>query len=260
MSPISFSTIWFAVPGAIRRASISRPRRISIRSRPCRLLIEGSRLHLGAPIALVVVAIAAVLLGRTIKGFEIRVVGCRAQGGTLRRLQRQSAHDPDLRDLGRARRTGRHHRGRGPGRPSAAQYLARLRLHRHHRRVSGPAQSDRNIDRRPFPGADLHWRRAGADCDENPARSHQGVSGHPAVLRARLRLAHPLPHPPGTQPTARPPMGMAEAIILSVLAASTPLLLAAAGELVCRARGRAQSRRRRHDDHGRRLRLWPAPT
>jgi ABC-type uncharacterized transport system permease subunit len=38
-------------------------------------LIEGSRLHLGALIALVVVAVAAVMLGRTIKGFEIRVVG-----------------------------------------------------------------------------------------------------------------------------------------------------------------------------------------
>ena len=39
------------------------------------ILIEGSRLHLGALIALIVVAIATVLLGRTIKGFEIRVVG-----------------------------------------------------------------------------------------------------------------------------------------------------------------------------------------
>jgi simple sugar transport system permease protein len=39
------------------------------------ILIEGSRLHLGALIALVVVAVAAVMLGRTIKGFEIRVVG-----------------------------------------------------------------------------------------------------------------------------------------------------------------------------------------
>jgi general nucleoside transport system permease protein len=38
-------------------------------------LIEGSRLHLGAPIALVVVAVAALVLGRTIQGFEIRVVG-----------------------------------------------------------------------------------------------------------------------------------------------------------------------------------------
>jgi general nucleoside transport system permease protein len=38
-------------------------------------LIEGSRLHLGAVLALIVVMIATVLLGRTIMGFEIRVVG-----------------------------------------------------------------------------------------------------------------------------------------------------------------------------------------
>ena len=39
------------------------------------ILIEGGRLHLGAIIALVVVLAAAILLGRMIKGFEIRVVG-----------------------------------------------------------------------------------------------------------------------------------------------------------------------------------------
>ncbi len=38
-------------------------------------LIEGSRLHIGALLALAVVAAAALMLGRTIKGFEIRVVG-----------------------------------------------------------------------------------------------------------------------------------------------------------------------------------------
>src|SRR6201747_3316345 len=39
------------------------------------ILIDGGRLHLGAVIALVVVAAGSVLLGKTIKGFEIRVVG-----------------------------------------------------------------------------------------------------------------------------------------------------------------------------------------
>ncbi len=38
-------------------------------------LIEGSRLHAGALLALLVVLLAGVLLGRTLKGFEIRVVG-----------------------------------------------------------------------------------------------------------------------------------------------------------------------------------------
>src|SRR5437660_4788935 len=39
------------------------------------LLLEGSRLHAGTILTLVVVALAAILLARTIKGFEIRVVG-----------------------------------------------------------------------------------------------------------------------------------------------------------------------------------------
>ena len=39
------------------------------------ILIEGGRLHLGAVITLLVVVAGAVLLGKTIMGFEIRVVG-----------------------------------------------------------------------------------------------------------------------------------------------------------------------------------------
>jgi general nucleoside transport system permease protein len=39
------------------------------------ILIEGTRLHLGALIAAAVVAVTAVILGRTIMGFEIKVVG-----------------------------------------------------------------------------------------------------------------------------------------------------------------------------------------
>jgi len=39
------------------------------------VLIEGGRLHAGAVLALIVVMLATVMLGRTIKGFEIRVVG-----------------------------------------------------------------------------------------------------------------------------------------------------------------------------------------
>lgn len=39
------------------------------------LLLEGGRLNIGTPIALLVVVLAAVLVGRTLKGFEIRLVG-----------------------------------------------------------------------------------------------------------------------------------------------------------------------------------------
>lgn len=39
------------------------------------LLFDGGRLNIGTPIALLVVALVAVLVGRTLKGFEIRLVG-----------------------------------------------------------------------------------------------------------------------------------------------------------------------------------------
>jgi simple sugar transport system permease protein len=39
------------------------------------LIFGGGRLNIGTPIALVVVAVAAVLMARTLKGFEIRLVG-----------------------------------------------------------------------------------------------------------------------------------------------------------------------------------------
>src|ERR1700688_4835096 len=39
------------------------------------LILQGTRLHIGALIALAVVALASLVLGRTIMGFEIRVVG-----------------------------------------------------------------------------------------------------------------------------------------------------------------------------------------
>lgn len=39
------------------------------------VLFDGSRVHVGCLITLAIVAVAAVMLGRTIKGFEIRVVG-----------------------------------------------------------------------------------------------------------------------------------------------------------------------------------------
>src|SRR5947208_9395693 len=45
----------------------------SVASMP--ILIEGSRLHLGAIIALLVVVGATIVLGRTLKGFELKLVG-----------------------------------------------------------------------------------------------------------------------------------------------------------------------------------------
>ena len=159
------------------------------------VLIEGGRLHLGAVIALLVVAAAAVLLGRTIKGFEIRVVGAAPRAARFGGFNSNQLILLTFAISGALAGLGRDHRGRRPGRAPSAGHFAGLRLHRDHRRLSRTAEPDWNINCRPFPRTHLHWRRAGPDRDENTVGRDQGVPGHSAVLRARLRLAHSLPLP-----------------------------------------------------------------
>ena len=103
-------------------------------------LFEGvGRLHAGSILALIVVMLAAVLLGQTIKGFEIRVVGAAPRAARFCRLQRRSPRALHLRDFRRACRPCRHYRSGGTDRPSRSRRLVGLRLHRHHRRLSRAA-------------------------------------------------------------------------------------------------------------------------
>ncbi|MGY3457465.1 ribose/xylose/arabinose/galactoside ABC-type transport system permease subunit [Bradyrhizobium sp. LM3.4] len=157
------------------------------------LLIEGGRLHLGSIVALLVVAAVAILLGRTIKGFEIRVVGAAPRAARFGGFNSNQLGHPDLRGHRRARGPRRYHRGRRTGRASPARHLAGLRFYRDHRCLPRPIEPAWNINCRPFSRVDLYRRRAGADHNEGSVGRHQGFSGHPAVLRARLRFPHSLP-------------------------------------------------------------------
>ena len=159
-------------------------------------LIEGSRLHFGAIIALLVVIGATIVLGRTLKGFEIKLVGAAPRAARFAGFSDKTLTVVTFLDLRRARGACRHHRSLGHREPSATQHLAGLRLHGDHRRVPRPSASRRHSDRGAVPGAHLHRRRERADFPQGAARSHQGVPGHPAVLRARLRHPHSLPLPP----------------------------------------------------------------
>ena len=160
------------------------------------VLIEGGRLHLGAVIALVVVAAAAVLLGRTIKGFEIRVVGAAPRAARFGGFNSNQlilltfAISGALAGLAGiievAGPVGHLQPGISPGYGFTAIIVAFL----------GRLNPIGILNCRPFPRIDLYRRRAGPDRDENSVGRDQGVPGHPAVLRARLRLAHPLPLPP----------------------------------------------------------------
>ena len=53
------------------------------------ILVSGTRLHLGVPIALAVVLLAWGLLGKSLVGFQLKVAGPGAARGALCRLQRE---------------------------------------------------------------------------------------------------------------------------------------------------------------------------
>jgi len=159
------------------------------------LLVEGGRLHLGAVIALVVVIAAAILLGRTIKGFEIRVVGAAPRAARFGGFSSNQlilftfAISGALAGLAGiievAGPVGHLQPGFSPGYGFTAIIVAFL----------GRLNPGWNINCRAFSRAHLHRRRTGPDCDENTPGCHQGLSRHSAVLRAGVRLPHSLPVP-----------------------------------------------------------------
>ena len=200
-------------------------------------LIEGSRLHLGAVIALVVVMIATVLLGRTIMGFEIRVVGAAP------RAARFAGFDADrlvivtflisgaLAGLAGiievAGPVGHLQPGISPGYGFTAIIVAFLgRLNPVGILIAGLFLA------LTFIGGEQAQIAMKVPLDLT--KVFQGILLFYVLACDSL---DPLSHPSGRPPAPGPPMGLLEAILLSVIAASTPLLLAASGELVVERSG-----------------------
>ena len=164
MSRSSSSTGWCAAPGAIRKAinfpqtravqRIGRCCRRSCRVRPRQL---GLRLRAGRGGAGLVPA------AKTLKGFEVKVLGQSPRAGrfagfsSTRMVFFAFLLSGALAGLAGISEVVRRDR------PAAAGDLARLRLHRDHRRLPRPAQSARHRRRRAGAGADLSRRRGGAD-------------------------------------------------------------------------------------------------
>ena len=103
-------------------------------------LFEGTgRMHAGSIIALVVVMLAAVLLGRTIMGFQIRLVGAAPRAARFSGFNANRLVLFTFAISGGARGSCRHHRSGGTDRPSRSRRALRLRFHRDHCRLSRPA-------------------------------------------------------------------------------------------------------------------------
>ena len=201
------------------------------------VLIEGGRLHLGAIIALLVVAAAAVLLGRTIKGFEIRVVGAAPRAARFGGFNSNQlilltfAISGALAGLAGiievAGPVGHLQPGISPGYGFTAIIVAFLgRLNPIGILIAGL-----------FLALTFIGGEQAQIAMKIPLDVTKVFPGHPAVLRARLRFPHSLPLPADLPHRERCPVELLEAIILSVLAASTPLLIAATGELVTERSG-----------------------
>src|SRR5262249_1276550 len=150
------------------------------------------------------------------------------------------ARDADRR---RDRRHRRRWRGGRTDRTTAAVDIAGLRLRGDHRRLRGTAASARRPARELADVAALPRRRGRADQPFASARGPRAVPGTAALLPARCRCADQLPAAGAAftrtgreRDAARRKRGCVmehfAALVALTLAAGTPLVFAALGELV----------------------------
>src|SRR6056297_320398 len=156
--------------------------------------------------------------------------------GPLRGRRSEPAGPALPRDLRRAGRCGRPFRGIGPCRPDLDRFQRGLRVYRDHRGLPRAAASGRHPACGPLDGADLYRRRAGAADARHSGPRDPGVPGHAPVLPARARRAVELPHPPETDGGSLMLIDPVT-LVVALIIASTPVLLAAIGELVVEKTG-----------------------
>ncbi len=165
------------------------------------LMPDAGRANWGFVFALVAAVLVWILMSRMLKGFEVRVLGSSPRAGRFAGFGLNRMVFFAFLLSWRIGRPCRHLEVSGAIGQLQPVDLARLRLHRHHRGVPWPPQSARHHRRGPGAGADLSRRRGGAKRTRHFRQGGKGVPGHAFVLRARLRHAYPLPHPPDRRRT-----------------------------------------------------------
>src|SRR5271165_2417259 len=178
----------------------------------------------------------------------VRLLGAhgrrRAERRALRRLRRLAHGVVDLDDQRRHGRPRRHPRGDEPARPDQPRFPLRLRLHRHHRLVPRPAASGRRLLRRPHPRGDLCRRTGRPDGGSCARGDRRHLPGDHAVLHPGKRHPRPLSAANRPRRAARRRRGSAGVTldfiidaIVTVIGVTTPILLAATGELIVEKSG-----------------------
>ena len=205
-------------------------------------LLEGTRLNLGFFFALL-------LAGRVLvvrQDHRGRISHARrragAGGGGVRWHQRTRQHLARVDDRRRHGGTCGHFRNCGSDRRAATRDLTRVWIRRHHRRFRRSASSVRDRAGIVAAGCAVSRRRV---CPSRVATSRLGertVSGDVAVLHVGGRTVHSFSSAMGGTPRRagpRPRVSLATwiAIAASTVAAATPLVYAALGELVAERAG-----------------------
>ncbi len=156
MSPSFSWTGWRAAFSAIRTATIFRAPcafrqpRAFLRSMPA-----AGGAHWGFVLALFIAVAVWFMLSRTLKGFEVRVLGGSPRAGRFAGFSCEPHGVLRLPAFRRACRPGGHYRSGRADRPAARGGVARLRVHGDHRGLPRPPQSARHHRRRPDPRTDL---------------------------------------------------------------------------------------------------------
>ena len=155
------------------------------------------RVHLGAAFAVIMVVVLLVVMSRTLKGFEIRVSGDAPAGRRIRRIFPAAHGVVLLRGCRRARGACGDLRGGGARRSAPAPHLARIRIHRDHRGLSGTVESDWSSARRHRSRNQLPRRRGGAGGARDLGQDGEGLPGSAALPHSRLRHPDSVPGPVG---------------------------------------------------------------
>ena len=205
------------------------------------VILEGTRLHVGALVALFAAAAAWVLLSYTVTGFQIKVVGQAPMAARFAGFSQKRTVWFTLLLAGALAGLAGMIEVAGPiGQLTPATH-PRLRLHRDHRGLPRPPQPDWHRPGRSGHGDLLHRRRERPGLCPIAASGDGCVPGNAAVLPARLGFPRPLPRPhPIRQAPPGGRHGMIDFLVLitvSIVIAATPMLFAAVGELVAERSG-----------------------
>jgi ABC-type uncharacterized transport system permease subunit len=142
------------------------------------IISSSGRAHYGFVFALIAAVAVWFMLNKTLKGFEIRVLGQSPRAGRFAGFSYSgTVMTTFLIAGGLAGLAGISEVSGAIGQLRPVDFSG-LRLHRHHRRLSRPSQPARHRRRRPRAGAVLSRRRGGADnAWAYPTRSPSVIQG-----------------------------------------------------------------------------------